>query len=244
MKIMSLNHSIILFIFVLSYTNSWASSENKICKEYPKYVTKFSYKQLCEYGKDGCNNIPERNQYQVLCDSEDNATCYIQKNWQTIEQYMNLPQNTKITNIITNISNINGITTSLICVNSKPKLIMTKEKFLTYQELTPTILDGINIQIKKMLTCFEKDKSYQNINSCSQQKKKTIEAVIRGLIPDQKEKLCAIDANNELHFQWNEQNYEILLSELKKRIIENEKNKKCIQTSQSFEEYAKCLSAK
>lgn len=118
---------------------------------------------------------------------------------------------------------------------------MSNEKFIKYKQMAPGVIDIINNQTKTIISCFEHEKSLQNINECSSKKGKPVEKMISKLIPKQIDKLCIKDSNDKLSFVWSDQNYEILISELNKTVYKNEKNKKCILKSKTVEDYAKCL---
>ncbi|MDD2896597.1 MAG: hypothetical protein PHG81_11340 [Aliarcobacter sp.] len=118
---------------------------------------------------------------------------------------------------------------------------MTDEKFIKYKQMALEVIDIMNNQTKTIISCFEHEKSLQNMNNCLSKSGKPIETMISKMIPEQINKLCVKDSDGKLNFVWNNQNYEIIISELNKTIHKNEKNKLCILNSNTVEEYAKCL---
>jgi len=121
---------------------------------------------------------------------------------------------------------------------------MSNERFVKYKQMAPEVIDIMNDQTKTIISCFEREKSLQNMNKCVSVLGKPIETMITILIPKQTNELCTKDANGNLNFVWNDKNYKIVISELNKTIHENEKNKQCIIKSKTVEEYAKCLSSR
>jgi len=118
---------------------------------------------------------------------------------------------------------------------------LTNENFPRYKKLAPEVLDIMNNKTNHIVTCFKKEKSYNNINECISISGQPIEALITSLIPEQTDKLCIKDLNGKLGFVWSEKNYQILISTLEKTIHRNNANKKCLKHSKTVEEYAKCL---
>jgi len=121
---------------------------------------------------------------------------------------------------------------------------MSNEKFMKYKQMAPEVINIMNNQTKTIISCFEREKSLQNMNKCVSPSGKPIEAMIIKLIPKQTNKLCRKDSNGKLSLIWNDKNYKIIISELNKTIHKNEENKQCIVKSKTVEEYAKCLSSK
>ncbi|WP_457592394.1 hypothetical protein [Hydrogenimonas sp.] len=118
---------------------------------------------------------------------------------------------------------------------------MSNEKFTKYKQMAPEVIDIINNQTQAIISCFEREKSLQNMNKCVSVSGKSIETMIIKLIPKQTNKLCTKNSNNKLSFVWSDKNYKIVISELKKTIDKNKENKQCILKSKTVEEYAKCL---
>ena len=118
---------------------------------------------------------------------------------------------------------------------------MSNEKFIKYKQMAPEVIDIMNDQTKTIISCFEREKSLQNMNKCVSVSGKPIETMITKLIPKQTNKLCTRDLNGKLSFIWSDKNYKIVISELNKTIDKNKENKQCILKSKTVEEYAKCL---
>lgn len=128
---------------------------------------------------------------------------------------------------------------STVLLSAQP---MSNEKFIKYKQMAPEVIDIMNDQTKTIISCFEHEKSLQNMNKCVSASGKPIETMIIKLIPKQTNKLCTRDSNGKLSFIWSDKNYKIIISELNKTIHKNEENKQCIVKSKTVEEYAKCLS--
>jgi len=120
---------------------------------------------------------------------------------------------------------------------------MSNEKFIKYKQIAPEVIDIMNNQIGTIISCFEDEKSLQNMNKCVSTSGKPIETMIIKLIPQQTNKLCTKNSNGKLIFTWSDENYKIVISELNKAIHKNKENKQCILKSQTVEEYAKCLNS-
>ena len=120
---------------------------------------------------------------------------------------------------------------------------MSNEKFIKYKQIAPEVIDIMNNQIGTIISCFEDEKSLQNMNKCVSTSGKPIETMIIKLIPQQTNKLCTKNSNGKLIFTWSDENYKIIISELNKAIHKNKENKQCILKSQTVEEYAKCLNS-
>lgn len=118
---------------------------------------------------------------------------------------------------------------------------MSNEKFTKYKQMAPEVIDIINNQTQAIISCFEREKSLQNMNKCVSVSGKSIETMIIKLIPKQTNKLCTKNSNDQLSFVWSDKNYKIIISELNKTIDKNKANKQCILKSKTVEEYAKCL---
>ncbi len=240
----------LLLIFIISiFANSFEKKDNKICVDYPKQVTKLSYKQLCNYGKQGCENIKKINDIQGLCNESKISECFSKKQWLTIEQFVNLDKNKKIihvhTNTITSITNNSIIKKRQLCVETDKKTFtMSKEKFKLFKQLSPTVLDTLNEVTKNIITCIEKEISEKNLNSCMNKINKTTEAIISALIPSKVSILCIKDENNRIQFVWTKEKHKILIKDLKDKIEENKRNKKCLLKSDTLDQYATCLANK
>ncbi len=118
---------------------------------------------------------------------------------------------------------------------------MSNEKFIKYKQMAPEVIDIMNNQTEVIISCFEREKSLQNMNKCISPSGKSIETMIMKLIPKQTDNLCTKDSNGKLNFTWSDKNYKIIISELNKTIDKNKENKQCILKSKTVEEYAKCL---
>ena len=118
---------------------------------------------------------------------------------------------------------------------------MSNEKFIKFKQMAPEVIDIMNNQTKAIISCFEREKSLQNMNKCVSASGKPIETMIIKLIPKQTNKLCTKNSNGKLSFVWSDKNYKIVIFELNKTIDKNKENKQCILKSKTVEEYAKCL---
>ena len=243
----------ILFLLTMSvlsiFANPFEKRVNEICVDYPKQITKLSFKQLCHYGKHGCKNIGKRNDIQVLCNENTISECFSQKKWLTIEQFTNLDDNEKITKINTRTTIVatNGLAVKVkqLCVETAKKTFnMSKEKFKLFKQLAPAVLDTINKGTKDIISCIEGDISEKNLNKCMQEINKTTEETIAGLIPSKAPLLCEKDKNNKTHFEWSKKKHLMLIKELKNKINENNINKRCLLKSDTPEQYAACLAKK
>ncbi len=237
-------------MFVLAvFANSFEKKTNEICVDYPKQITQLSFKQLCDYGKQGCQNIRKRNDIQGLCNENKISECFSKKEWLTIEQFVSLDDNKKITKINTRttmvVSNGSVKKTKQLCVETANKTFtMSKEKFKLFKQLTPVVLDTINKATKDIVTCIEEEISEKNLNKCMQEINKTPEETIAGLIPSKTSLLCEKDKNNKMHFVWSKKKHFMLIEELKNKINENNRNKKCLLKSDTLEQYSACLAKK
>jgi len=238
----------LLTIFIISvFANPFEKKENEICVDYPKQITQLSYKQLCDYGKLGCENIKKSDDIQGLCNENKISECFSKKQWLTLEQFVNLDNHKKITQIHTETSITSGSSTikKQLCVETAKKTFtMSKEKFKLFKQLSPTVLDTINNATKNIITCIEKDISEKNLNSCMQQINKTTEITISSLIPSKVSTLYTKNKNNDIHFVWTKEKHIMLIKDLKNKIKENERNKKCLLKSDTLDEYATCLAKK
>ncbi len=240
----------LLTMFILSvFANPFEKKANEICVDYPKQITKLSFKQLCDYGKQGCQNIRKRNDIQGLCNKNKISECFSKQEWLTIEQFVNLDDNKKITKINTRttmvVTNGSAVKTKQLCVETAKKTFtMSKEKFKLFKQLTPSVLDTINKATKDIITCIAREISEKNLNKCMQKINKTPEKTILGLIPSKTSLLCEKNKNNKIHFVWSREKHLILIKELKNKINENNRNKKCLLKSDTLKQYATCLAKK
>ncbi len=220
--------------------------ENEKCldrQHFPKHTLKLSYKQLCDYGKIGCKDVNKADTIVGYCELEDISACFSKKQWLTANQYIGLPENVDIIHKSTKIVGTKGSMTTYDCyeyTKKKKPPVMSQEKFLKYKALAPDVMDIMNNQISKDIQCFSNEVSKENIDTCLQQSKKTVEEMITKLIPSKTNTLCKRD-NGRLYFIWSENNYHLLINELKALIQRNKENKKCVLTSDNVDQLTECL---
>jgi len=243
MKILLLFSTLIVF----AYANPFEKKENDICVDYPKQITQLSYSQLCNYGMFGCKNIKKVTSIQGLCNESKISECFSKKRWLTIEQFVDLDKHQKIIAIKTSTSITAGskIIKKQLCVETAKKTFsMSKEKFKLFKQLSPTVLEAINNTTKNIITCIEKEITQKNLNMCMKKINKTTETTISALIPSKVSTLCIKDKNNQIQFIWTKEKHRMLIKDLKNKIIENNRNKKCLLKSDTLEKYAACLAKK
>jgi hypothetical protein len=127
---------------------------------------------------------------------------------------------------------------STVLLSAQP---MSNEKFIKYKRLAPEVIDIINDRINTIVSCFQREKSLRNMNQCLSGSGKSIETMIRKLIPEQTDKLCPKNSDGQSRFVWSDENYETVISELKNVVEHNVQNKRCILESETVEEYGECL---
>lgn len=238
----------LLALFSMSiFANPFEKKENEICVNYPKQITQLSYKQLCDYGKLGCENIKKVDYIQGLCNENNISECFSKKQWLTIEQFVNLDDHKKIIQINKRMSVTAGSNTieKKLCVKTANKTItMSNEKFKLFKQLSPTVLDNINNATKDIISCIEKDISEKNLNTCMKKIDKTTESTISSLLPSKVSTLCIKDKNGKIKFVWTQEKHKRLIKDLKNKIKENTRNKECLLKSDTLDEYATCLTKK
>jgi len=243
MKMLFLLSTLIIF----ASASPFEKKENEICVDYPKQITQLSYNQLCDYGMFGCENIKKVTNIQGLCNENEISECFSKKRWLTIEQFVKLDKHKKIIHIKTSMSGTGGskIIKKQLCVETaKITFAMSKEKFKLFKQLSPTVLDTMNNATKNIITCIEKEITKKNLNTCMKKINKTTEATISALIPSQVSALCVKDKNNKIEFIWTKDKHIMLIKDLKNKIKENKRNKKCLLKSDTLNEYATCLAKK
>ncbi|MCE3252698.1 MAG: hypothetical protein K0Q67_1718 [Cellvibrio sp.] len=86
----------------------------------PTHQAMFYQSELCEFGKQGCDENNSRERFEVLCDLDRVSQCYAQKGWRNRNQYFNLSPSVDVTNIGHTISISNGIKVDTICAYYLP----------------------------------------------------------------------------------------------------------------------------
>ncbi|MDD3818046.1 MAG: hypothetical protein PHI89_08160 [Thiovulaceae bacterium] len=243
--IVTLNIVSTIFLFGDEKIGFRQVKENEKCvasTSLPKHSLELSYDQFCEYGKLGCKDIPKVKNIIGYCTEKEIAMCFSKRQWLTKNQFLGIPENMEITLTRTHTSLLNGVVTKSHCFEYQKKkpFVMTKEKFLQYKKLTPSVIDIMNQQIEQKIQCFSKKVSRQNIDDCMKKTDKTIEELIASFLPFQVEKLCKKE-NGTVHFVWNEENHNALINALKGVVEKNLVHRECVLKSANVDELAKCM---
>lgn len=239
----------ISLLYVATYAKQNQSTKTKNTEkcidssQRPKHNAELSYNNLCKYGKEGCAEVTKSNSIKVYCDSDKISSCFSDKEWLTLNQYVGISDKYEIINARTSITILNKKVSKQRCFEYKKKsknLFENQEKFIQFKKMMPSLLHNLNKQLVRHIKCFEKEDSHNNMKSCLKQSNKTIEEMITKLFPSELDKLCKKD-NGKYSFIWSKKNYDTTISKLLKKIQENQAQAKCTVKSNNWDELGKCL---
>ena len=237
--------STLALVCTMLTANAWKKDPNQICiQHYPKYQMKISFQELCDFGKVGCKKTPKVKQINVFCDEENVSSCFLKKQWQTANQYIKISEAVRVKGTSKLITYINKKYSEQFCVkttNKKP--IMSHEKFEAYKKMTPQILGIMNKELSKDVQCLKEEASEQNVKACISKNGKSLEYMLFKIMPDKFYEICTTKKETVRYFTWNKKNYNTVITELKKTIKKNKRNKNCLEGSSTVEAYTKCLTA-